>query len=320
MKKEYQIYKLNFQTALHLSKGKLNTYESSNTTLHSDTIKAALFVCIQQLYGLMEAEAFMDHITVSSAFPFDENGYYFPKPVSLKLGETVENRKQIKNIKYLNVSQLEQAMKGNIPTGLLNNDGLVMQPKIWQADTNQRVKVNYDIDNEPYYWEKLYPLHSDKRGLFFVVTGDYDRVKLENSLKLLGDNGIGSRKTLGNGQFTVSKDTLSVDLADNAISWMNISLYYPVDKNEIAANLDRCRYSVIKRGGWIVSPMNDSHTSLRKKSIMMFTEGSVFYFNESTSLEVKGRKVNIQPDIMVDHPVWRDGKAIFLPVFDLYAY
>ena len=40
----FDIIRLHFRQPLHLSRGKLNTYESSEHTLHSDTLQAALFV------------------------------------------------------------------------------------------------------------------------------------------------------------------------------------------------------------------------------------------------------------------------------------
>jgi CRISPR type III-A-associated RAMP protein Csm4 len=315
MKQEFEIYKLHFKSALHLSKGKSNTYESSESILHSDTMKSALFVCLLQLFGEHDANDFFDNMVLSSAYPFDENSYYLPKPLSFRPVETPETRKQLKSVKYLTIPQFESVVNGEQPTDLLDHEGKSFQPEIWENDTTQRVKVNYDEDSEPYYWEKLYPVNSKFRGLYFIVKGDFNRKKFKAALRLLSENGVGSRRSLGNGQFEFNADFLSLKLPEKATEWMNLSLYLPKDKNEIEAGLNNCTCDIIKRGGWISSPEQDNHASLRKESIMMFIEGSVFHFSESESVLVKGKKENVKPDINgLDHPVWRDGKAIFLPV------
>ena len=68
----FQVVKLKFRQPLHLSRGKLNTYESGGHILHSDTLQAALYVCALQLYGKSEANKFKENVQLSSAFPFVE--------------------------------------------------------------------------------------------------------------------------------------------------------------------------------------------------------------------------------------------------------
>ena len=99
----FDIYKLRFQTPLHISKGKLNSYESSESMLHSDTIKSALFVSLLNLYEETVASDFMEKVTVSSAFPFNVTGCWLPKPLSFSFGdlETAENRKKLKKIEII---------------------------------------------------------------------------------------------------------------------------------------------------------------------------------------------------------------------------
>jgi len=46
----YRVFKLRFPGGLHLAKGK-SEYDQSDTILHSDTLKSALFVCALQLFG-----------------------------------------------------------------------------------------------------------------------------------------------------------------------------------------------------------------------------------------------------------------------------
>jgi CRISPR-associated protein Csm4 len=315
----FDIYKLHFQTALHLSKGKLNSYESSDTTLHSDTLKSALFVSMLHLYDEVEANAFMDSVQVSSAFPFDKDNFWLPRPVSFEFADkTTDNRKKFKGVKFFTASQYAKILRGIEPTLESDNKSEPKQPDIWERDVTQRVKINYEADSEPFYLEKLYPKDKETSGLYFIFQlNGYDATKLAAAMKLLGDNGLGLQRTLGNGQFTYKKDTLNLDLPDNPTAWVALSLYRPTDKKEIESVLDKSHYQFIKRGGWIASPEFEEHLSIRKQAVMMFTEGSVFGFEENgNSALIKGFKENVRPEWNDDalHPVFRDGRAIFLPI------
>ena len=75
---------------------------------------------------------------------------------------------------------------------------------------------------------------------------------------------------------------------------------------------------MVKRGGWLANPQEDKHRSLRKKSIYMFAEGSVFNVSE-TDLKLQGKLVNLKPEGEVftnPHPIWRDGRAIFVAMVE----
>lgn len=319
MSHTYDIYKLYFQTPMHISIGKLNSYESSDDRLHSDTLKSALFVSLLQLYGETEAKAFMEAVQVSSAFPFDEQGCWLPRPLSFSFGtmETPDNRKALKKIQYFTVTQYAQILRGDTPKLDLDANGQPRQPKIWEKDVTQRVKINYDDDSEPFYLEKLYPVNNKTAGLYFIFSGTYDAQKLWAAVRLLGDNGIGLQRGLGNGQFEPLKAEMTIDFPTNPNAWVALSLYRPKNQAEIETILPNSYYQFLKRGGWIASPQYDEHLSVRKQAVMMFTEGSVFGFQEQgESHLIKGVVENVRPAWDDDrlHDVYRDGRAIFLPM------
>ena len=313
----FDIYKLSFKSPLHLSKGKLNSYESSDVTLHSDTIKSALFVSMLQLYNVAEANNFMETVNVSSAFPFNELGCWLPKPLSFSFGalETSDNRKKLKQIKFFTSAQYTQVLNGETP--ILDKDFL--QPKVWKSDITQRVKINYYKDSEPFYLEKLYP-ENENSGLYFIfLLNGFEAAKLNAAMNLLGDNGFGLQRTLGNGQFEPTKSNLEIELPENSTAWVSLSLYRPKNKEEIGNVLEKSSYQYIKRGGWISSPEHEEHLSIRKQAVMMFTEGSVFGFEERrNSILIKGMKENLRPLWNEEklHNVYRDGNAIFLPILN----
>jgi CRISPR type III-A-associated RAMP protein Csm4 len=193
--------------------------------------------------------------------------------------------------------------------------------KIWASEITQRVWINENPNySTPFYLEKLYPM--GETGLYFIVhnnTWQSSDFKLfEGVLKLLGQNGIGLQRNLGHGRFDAIESTLNLDLPQGAETWVSLSLYRPENKKEVevALNNDDTNYQFIKRGGWMSSPENDAHISVRKQSVMMFTEGSVFAHGKNNEkVLTKGHHVNLKPNW--DTPmndVYRDGKAIFLPI------
>jgi CRISPR-associated protein Csm4 len=326
MIKTFDIVHLRFQTPLHISRGKTGSYESSQEMLHSDTLAAALYVTALQLYGQTVADEFKDKIRLSSAFPFDTDGYWLPKPLSFSIdiyGAT--HRKELKKIKYLRQPVFEKILKGQQPdiTELLDANNKAQLPSVWQRNVTQRVGITYEDESTPFYLEKLYPKDGHKEcGLYFLVyTEGAPFPYLQNLLHLLGDNGIGLQRTLGNGQFEC--DTInqhSLDLSDvKPSAWVALSLYRPtkedISSDTLKIHFDKSRYELRKRGGWLSSPEEDNHLSLRKKAILMFAEGSVLAFGDANTEGVRGKCEDIKPNYDgFEHPVWRDGRAIFLPM------
>lgn len=316
-----QLVRLRFRQPLHLSRGKLNTYESSEHTLHSDTVQAALFVCALQLYDEATALDFQDAVQVSSAFPFVDHEFWLPRPLNLRFDDDPDTRKELKKIKYLKKGHFEKALRGEkLENGeLLDNEGRAIQPKIWEADVTQRVLIDrVNAGSTPFYLEKLYPenWHRD-RGLFVLLKNEgFDAAKLKSLFRLLGDNGIGLQRSLGNGTFDIEKleiEDFSLALPDSGSAWVNLSLYRPDDEQKEIEKiqLEHSHYQLLKRGGWLSSPDDTAHMSLRKKSVLMFSEGSVLALDGAALV---GKIEDLDPREDVPHPVFRDGRGIFLPM------
>jgi CRISPR-associated protein Csm4 len=322
-----EIVKLHFTSPLHLSKGK-SVLDESFEVLHSDTLKSALFVCALEL-GLVtgdDAKSFLESFTLSSAFPYVGKELFFPKPEWMKESLTKalseDDKKKFKKIRFISQTTFEQILDGslerlngncftNIKYYTQNN---ISENQPFKSETVQRVVVSRTYDEEgsnTFYTERLY--FSEGCGLYFIIdVPEEKRTIIQAALLLLGDNGIGSDKTVGNGQFEF-KGFESVDFkqAEGATHQMAMSLYCPT-KEEIVDEvfLNDSAYSLIKRGGYIANPDNFNNSTLRKKSIVMFNEGSVF----PSSKKLVGKVADLKPDIpIVKHSIWRDGRALFLP-------
>ena len=321
-----EIAKLYFTSPLHLSKGK-SVLDESFDVLHADTLKSALFVCALEL-GLVtgdDAKSFLESFTISSAFPFVEKELFFPKPEwisSALTGSLAENdKKKFKKIHFIGQTFFETILDGTL--NALDNKCFketkyytatdIGENQPYKSETVQRVVVNRTGEEEPttFYTERLY--FTEGCGLYFIIdVPDAKRDIINAALKLLGDNGIGSDKSVGNGQFEFNGfEPFDFQEAKDAKHQIALSLYCPTEteiKDE--AFLNDSAYSLIKRGGYIANPDNFNNSTLRKKSIVMFTEGSVFPRSKTLVGDVKDLKPNMPT---VEHSIWRDGRALFLP-------
>jgi CRISPR-associated protein Csm4 len=326
----YEYAKLKFVSPLHLSKGKLGL-DVSFEILHSDTLKSALFACAIELYSEAvvlnggDGKDFFESFTISSAFPYVNEDLFFPKPEWLPntFEETIRtkeiDRKKVKKIRYFSQKYYQNLLNGNL---ILEKDKVakyyadtpLVENQPFKSETVQRVSVSrtFEDDGKTFYTERLF--FYEGCGLFFLIQfhDASKREMIEAALRLMGDNGIGSDKSAGNGQFEFNAfETLTLELPKDAAFQTNLSLYCP-DYEEVKDEkfLNNSAYSLAKRGGYLANPRDFNHSTLRKKSILMFTEGSVFPKNRALT----GKIVDLSPENEnIGHSVWRDGRALFLP-------
>ncbi len=330
----------NFKGPLHLSLGKEDSYDRTQTLLHSDTLKSAIAVCALQLglaNGGDELRQFMESFLISSAYPVanthqTEPTYFFPKPNIAERLKVIGDTKKAKKVEYvskdlfealLSSSQTLEKVSGKF--AFLHSSDAPEKLNIFSTDPNQHVMIPRDGsgDSNPYFVDKLY--FNDNCGLFFLTDATGETLdKIKACMRLLGDNGIGTDRTTGHGQFDFDEqtdvNTLSFNLPNNATHQLSLSLYCP-QETEIQ-ELNNSYYDLIKRGGYIASPENDNHLTIRKKTVYMFTEGSLF----PNSASRRGKIVDLKPNNValqekgqseIQHPIWRDGTSIFLPFAQL---
>lgn len=329
MKKNYKVYKMNFVAPLHLSMGK-NSYDVSSKRLHSDTIKSAVLSCAFSLGSEEEdIRKILNECIFSSAFPYYGDEYFFPKPfVKLMAIKNLQEEKQgkvFKKIHYLGRNYFEMLLHGAAgeidPAHLMDGGSCLsdheelLQEKnltILKSSVNQRVTIapDYSEDATPFYSERLF--FPEKGGLWFMVEFAEKGIekKLEGLLRLLGDNGIGTDRSVGNGFFKIEQDEITITTPSSASHQMNLSLFCPNKSELTKETLEDSSWQLTKRGGYIAGGSNEDNLSLRKRSIYMFEEGSVF-----KNVNLEGKVVDLRPKIQeVNHPIWRDGKSIFLPI------
>ncbi|RAM52119.1 MAG: type III-A CRISPR-associated RAMP protein Csm4 [Hapalosiphonaceae cyanobacterium JJU2] len=156
-------------------------------------------------------------------------------------------------------------------------------------------------------------------GLYFIIQFPKINDTLENQLKValnwLKEEGLGGERSSGSGQFKfkwfefnqLSKiwQKILTYPQQNHCSLISLLWEYPISESL----LEDSSYELQKRGGWIYS--TSGHQLLRK-SIQMFTEGSVFKSQPS------GKLADVTPDRFKQyrnwHPIYRSGISLSLPI------
>ncbi len=336
---DFQIIQLkNFRGGLHLARGLTNSYDKTLETLHSDTLKSAIFVCALRLFGEEKVgKSFLEAFQISSAFPFyssptqGQTYYFFPKPELERLPFNLYEadlgiEKKLKKVRFIekalfeqmiagqqNIQLASQKLTGNFLTDFDFEEILLADncDQIMTTEPYQHVQIprDYGSDSTPYYVDKIY-FHPNA-GLYFLLDADNEEINsmVMSAMRLLADNGIGTDRNTGNGQFELELDQISLQVPENGDYQINLSLYCP-EKEEIEQQFCESYYGLTKRGGYISSPAKEKHQTIRKRSIYMFTEGSLFPKHKGR----KGKIVDLKPKFKeLTQSVWRDGQAIFLP-------
>ncbi len=329
MKTKFKVYKLHFTTPVHLGDER-NDYSISLKTIRSDTLYAALTAALASIGKKIPENGDLG-FTISSLFPFyqksntEKTVFFLPRliknsTISIKLQDY---SKAIKNISWLDLDYFQKQIKGNnIFNEYLNVSdlkgsylsGQVIEDDYIISEISPRVSVSRtgQEDATPFYMDRLY--FKDDSGMYFIAEGDVKNIEI--GLDILQHEGIGTDRNIGNGFFNFSPDTLEIEIPESNFA-TNLSLFCPKDKNELEPMLDdlAVSYDFIRRGGWITS---STHNTFRKNTIHMFAEASVFKMDiRFNKVFIKGQIVDLKPEISfqpLEHPVWRSGKAIFIPV------
>lgn len=347
----WKAIKLRFNGPLHISHGR-DEYDKSESIYHSDSLKAAVYaVGLPYFDNWSDWHKFSQAIRLSSCFPFAGNEWFLPKPHLKKkiifsgIAEDLMPKKS-KKIEFIEKSLFEQFINTNgdwkVDAQLVHPNGKFIckneqtfttvekNKKIYfdffKSDVQSRVKVPLEgetdnagkpVQSQPYYVERIYFNHNC--GLYFIVQFHDAQIEKEfyKALNILGQHGIGTDRTVGNGFFefdeTVDVCDFQLQVKSNYGLQMPLGLYLPTKEEHAAIDYDNSHWGLIKRGGFIAGSQHQHLRHLWKNEIFMFTEGSIF----KASIALNGKYENLQPRLTDDwgkdmHPVWRDGQCLIL--------
>ena len=328
---KFTTFYLAFNSPLHLGNHKPESYEQSEEYIRSDTIVAAVYSAWAEMgHSDWIPSDGQPPFVVSSAFPYvkkEDNEYvhFFPRPkvrFNYVKGNFHDNilRKKIKKIRWLDQFYFEKVINFDEISnfGETNEDlkGIYLcreiNPEYFiTKDLLQRVTVSRNVievkDSEPFYMERIF-FHN--AGLYFVATGT-ELGKLRAALEFLQYEGFGTDRSVGNGFFHLSEGSIDIGVPANTDLSTNISLYIPETKDEFISQISHhnAAFDAVKRGGWITTMR---YHGKEKKSIFMFSEGGVWKISDVVS--GKG-SVDLRPSTLaIDHPVWRCGRSLFIPL------
>jgi CRISPR-associated protein Csm4 len=276
MKKK--VVKLKFTSPFHLNPPR-DSLEKTETVIQSDMLVSALAVSHTKLYGTFCQEFFSGELRVSSLFPFYKDTLYLPVPLfdfwSGKIDRKI--RKKLAKIKYLEVSLWEKVIAGERlkadevhPVGMFGvcaeKTGEISE--LFQEEEVQR------LGKDPFYFSQV--RLKEEGGLFFFydVTPGIEQ-QFKACLRLLGDEGLGSDKTVGKGLFEIKEETEhEFPHPDNPASHlMSLSFFIPSKEDFDAIDFNDSYYFLQHKRGWYITY---KMLSLKKKGIFGFSEGSVF--------------------------------------------
>ncbi|HPE34639.1 MAG TPA: type III-A CRISPR-associated RAMP protein Csm4 [Bacteroidales bacterium] len=332
-----KLVKLSFTGALHIGAGKNDNYDHSEEIIHSDTIKSALYATYRQVYPELsqkdDGEPFFASFRVSSAFPYFGNELFFPKPLAgfiptfsdIPAENKSEIAKKSKKIQYVGFDLFNNWVNGiqpNVQQNHLDSSGkfLFSQPheknvKVLTRNVQQRVYIppqgSDAMNTQPYFIERLF--FGKEAGLYFLLDYPDSEMlsRIQVCLHVLGDIGFGTDKSVGNGQFEATIVDFDILTPDQPTHQLALGLYCPAKETLSQSILSDAAFSTKKRGGFIVSAQEEQFRHFRKKSVYMFTEGSLF----PAIMTIKGKLVDLKPETVERlHPVWRDGNCLFIPV------
>lgn len=328
----FNIYKLHFTSPLHIS-DRRDDYGKSLRTIQSDTMYAALTDVLAKTGHTIKDDGDLG-FAISSLFPYYQESeetepvYFLPMPFQTHMPELkdVAMAKMVKKVKWVDNSLYSKVLQGislfeeseeyvkqiqsSYLTGRVLPASIDGSKDFINSKVFQRVKKEDRTGQEdalPYYIDRI--TFRDLSGLFFMVVGD--TALLDEALKVLALEGIGTDRHVGLGAFEYLKDEINIEIPSKADYQVSLSLFIPETPEQLKMLLasDKVAYDFERRGGWI------TNTTYRKDAIYGFLPGSVFCSTEGNHI---GKIVNLQPHIdgkpMIPHPVWRNGKSIMLPI------
>lgn len=322
-----KIYKLQFTSPLHISDCR-DDYSVSLRNIASDTMYASLTACLAKMGEAIPADGDLG-CTISSLFPYYQKSvdtdpvYFLPMPLR-SMPYNLNDQTKAKAIKK--VAWVDSKYYSDI----LNGKDLVCDGKEELARIKKAYYTDMDIDPDficaelmqrasmpcrtghedtvPYFMERL--SFKGTSGMYFICSGN--TTLIDKAIALLSTEGIGTDRNVGNGFFNYSTDTIEISLPAESTGILSLSMFLPENKEELEQLMtsDKVAYNIERRGGWITTY---PYSTLRKNVVYMITHGSVLA-RSVDDITIMGRIVDLCPEDLVKHPIWRCGKSIMLPI------
>jgi len=188
----------------------------------------------------------------------------------------------------------------------------VAQLNLWDIEQIPHVAVDR-TSNQSVYYEVGRTTFAPGCGLGLLVEfrDETFRPRFEHVLSLLGEAGLGGKRSSGYGAFSLiqAAQPLASPQFGDADRVLTLSRYIP-RRDEIGLLQDeRAAYNIVAVEGWLLSPTLPPQ---RHQRINCLTEGSVLALDGAAPL---GRIVDVSPaPAQQAHPILRSGLALTIPI------
>lgn len=346
-------YILRPRGAFHFGERGIGVEETADL-LHSDTLFAAIVSAWRLLGAPLTADNDLALLLpfhkgtppflISSALPFAGDIPLFPRPHVLLGAE-----KSLKQVLYVSAQALALLARGVRLTRERAEQELIQGGAVWvlpeerdrivalllagEPDPERRKQLQAIFTRDPsritlwwgsdvppaphvvvdrlttepnlYYSGRLRFAHGCGLTFWAAIHDESYRGLLEAALAFLQDEGLGGKRSSGHGQFDWAAREEALPAAEEPNSYLTLSLYHP-RPDELAGNiLGAAWYRRIHRRGWIFSPEG---RNLRRRGVWMLREGSVL------RARPLGTLIDLRPEHGFEHPIWRYGYTLTLPV------
>jgi len=330
-----KLYELKFTTPIHISNER-GDYTSGSMRIHSDTMYAAIWFSFNKL-GFSDLIPNLENagntlFTISSLFPYltynNQKIRFLPRPLNTNdnrfdAAEDTRLRKMIKKVSWVDTKIFVDLLNDIVPNAFKSKE--FINGQFWASKDlpnfsfvkshiipRAMVPREDNKDTTIFYIERYY--FDDNAGLYFLANFENKEIEkaFDIALNYLSEEGLGTDRNIGNGKFEVKKmdNDLILETSRQRSLSINLGLFCPSSQTDVEFGVESefAAYELVKRGGWISEPYN----TLRKKSVYMFKEGSVFNNKVKESMFYQGENVDLKPDILNEYPIWRCGKTLFL--------
>lgn len=310
----YSCVKLKPVSPFHLGERE-SWHEGSNVYMHVDTLFSALCHAVRLLYSdseltdFLNAAARSESFRLSSAFPYWDDKFFWPIPKN-----QIPIDKDAYRIRFIETSGLEQMLSGQHLETIMKHHSCIPDIKTgkkpWQILNAPRISLNrlshHPMDDGGYFhYGRVRFL--DNAGLYFLydIQDSSIQAMFQTAIRLLADEGLGGDRSVGNGLFDPPLfQNITINTPSQSDAAYLLSLYSPSHMDK-SSNLIDAYFDLKERKGYIFSP---DGSTLRRRTIRMFMEGSVFSSEHRT-----GQTANVRPNAFSAHNIFRFGNYWSLP-------
>jgi CRISPR-associated protein Csm4 len=249
-------------------------------------------------------------LSVSDAFPFIGDELYIPKPVfriNTERGDSDPKEKKIfKKLKYIPIGSADEYLTGGFNAKKAKDISDKFDECLGKPYIMAHAAIHLEKDTEPYHVGAF--AFKKGAGLYIIACGNGETLPLlRKLLAQVAYSGIGGRRSLGLGRFSVEEAPVSRDIIERLTgeypAYITLGVSLP-QEDEMETAMENASYVLIRRSGFVFS--SAVNPPVRKNDLYVFDSGC------TVRRKFKGGVYEVSNNLA--HPVYRYAKPLFLGV------